>query len=183
MRDERTLESQRIYEGREVSLRVDKIVLPGGRKTTREVVEHVDCVAVVALDSEDNVLLVRQFRHPAVRVLLEIPAGGIEPGEEPSDSAVRELEEETGYHARKLERLGGFYSSPGFCTEYLHLFLATELAEGRRGANEDEIIEVVPIPLREIPNLITSGEICDAKSIAGLLRVLIRDLSSLVKGA
>jgi ADP-ribose pyrophosphatase len=183
LRGERVLESQQIYEGREVSLRVDKVVLPGGRKTTREVVEHVDCVAVVALDSEDNVLLVRQFRHPAGRVLLEIPAGGIEPGEEPSDSAVRELEEETGYRAQKLERLGGFYSSPGFCTEYLHLFLATELEEGRRGANEEEIIEVVPIPLREVPNLIASGEICDAKSIAGLLRVLLLDLSSLVKKA
>jgi ADP-ribose pyrophosphatase len=107
-------------------------------------------------------------------VLLEIPAGGIDPGEEPSDSAIRELEEETGYHAQKLERLGGFYSSPGFCTEYLHLFLATELEEGRRSADEDEIIEVVPTPLKEIPNLISSGEICDAKSIAGLLRVLMQ---------
>ena len=170
--EERTLETQQIYKGREVSLRVDTVELLSGRRTKREVVEHVDCVAVVALDSGGNVLLVRQFRHPAARVLLEIPAGGIEPGEEPSDSAVRELEEETGYRAQKLERLGGFYSSPGFCTEYLHLFLATELEAGRRGAKEEEIIEVVPIPLREIPNLIASGEICDAKSIAGLLRVL-----------
>lgn len=177
MREERTIESERIYKGREVGLRLDKIVLPGGRKTTREVVEHVDCVAIVALDSEDNVLLVRQFRHPAGRVLLEIPAGGIDPGEEPSDSAIRELEEETSYHAQKLERLGGFYSSPGFCTEYLHLFLATELEECRRSADEDEITEVVAIPLREIPSLIASGEICDAKSIAGLLRILLRKSS------
>jgi ADP-ribose pyrophosphatase len=181
--EERTLESQQIYKGREVSLRVDTVELLSGRRTKREVVEHADCVVVVALDSEDNVLLVRQLRHPVERVLLEIPAGGIEPGEEPSDSANRELEEETGRRAQKLERLGGFYSSPGFCTEYLHLFLATELGEAKPLAYEDEIIEVVPIPLREIPNLIASGEICDAKSVAGLLRVLLLDLSSLVKGA
>ncbi len=172
MREERTLESKLVYEGREVKLRLDTVVLPSGRKTTREVVEHVDCVAVVALDSEDNVLLVRQFRKPAERVLLEIPAGGIEPGEQPIQCALRELEEETGYIAGKLERLGGFYSSPGFCTEYLYLFLATELQKGASGAEEDEAIEVVPIPLAEIPNLISSGEICDAKSIAGFFALL-----------
>lgn len=171
---ERTLETQQIYEGREVSLRVDTVELPSGRRTKREVVEHVDCVAVVALDSEDNVILVRQSRHPTGRVLLEIPAGGIEPGEEPSDSAIRELEEETGYHARKLEHLGGFYSSPGFCTEYLHLFLATELGQAKPLDHQDEIIEVVRLPLREMPNLIASGEICDAKSIAGFSVLLQR---------
>lgn len=178
MREERTLESQQIYKGRQVSLRVDTVELPSGRRTKREVVEHVDCVAVVALDSGDNVILVRQFRHPAGRVLLEIPAGGIEPGEKPSDSAIRELEEETGHRAQKLEHLGGFYSSPGFCTEYLHLFLATELGQAKPLAHQDEIIEVVRLPLREMPDLIASGEICDAKSIAGLLRVLLRGLSS-----
>lgn len=172
MREERTLESQRIYEGRQVKLRLDTVVLPSGRKTTREVVEHPDCVAVVAIDSEDNVLLVRQFRKPAERVLLEIPAGGIEPGEQPIQCALRELEEETGYIAGKLERLGGFYSSPGYSNEYLHLFLATELREGR--AKGDEIIELVPIPVAEIPNLISSGEICDAKSIAGLCALFLR---------
>jgi len=172
LREERTLESKLVYEGREVKLRLDTVVLPSGRKTTREVVEHVDCVAVVAIDSEDNVLLVRQFRKPAERVLLEIPAGGIEPGEQPIQCALRELEEETGYIAGKLERLGGFYSSPGYSNEFLHLFLATELRGGR--AKEDEIIEVVPIPLAEIANLISSGEICDAKSIVGFFTLLLR---------
>jgi len=172
--EERTLESKLVYEGREVKLRLDTVVLPSGRKTTREVVEHVDCVAVVAIDSEDNVLLVRQFRKPAEKVLLEIPAGGIEPGEQPIQCALRELEEETGYIAGKLERLGGFYSSPGYSNEFLHLFLATELQRGRRGAKEDEAIEVVPIPLAEIANLISSGEICDAKSIVGFFTLLLR---------
>lgn len=174
MKEERVLESQRIYEGRSVNLRVDKVVLPSGRETTREVVEHVDCVAIVALDSEGNALLVRQFREPVGRVLLEIPAGGIEPGEEAQESALRELEEETGYHAGKVKRLGGFYSSPGFCTEFLHLFLATGLEQGPQRARGDETIEVVRIPLSEIPNLVASGEICDGKSIAGLFTVLSR---------
>lgn len=170
--EERTLDSQRIYEGRIINLRVDMVVLPSGRKATREVVEHGECVAIVALDSEDNALLVRQFRQPVGRALLEIPAGGIEPGEEPAESAIRELEEETGYHAGKVRRLGGFYSTPGFCTEYLHLFLATDLEPGSHSPMEDEVIDVVRIPLSEVTNLVTSGEICDAKSIAGFFALL-----------
>ena len=178
--EERTLDSQRIYEGRVVNLRVDTVVLPSGRETTREVVEHGECVAIVALDSEGNAILVRQFREPVERTLLEIPAGGVEPGEDPAQSAVRELGEETGYHAGKMRSLGGFYSSPGFCTEYLHLFLATELEQGSPSPMEDEMIDVVCVPLSEIPNLVTSGEICDAKSIAGFFALLSlhRDLTS-----
>ena len=165
--EERTLESTQIYEGRLVNLRVDKVMLPGGRETTREIVEHSDCVAIVAIDAEDNVILVRQFRHAVARELLEIPAGGIEPGEEPLQSALRELAEETGYIAERMERLGGFYSSPGYATEFLHLFLATELQKASSRVREDEIIEVVPIPLKQVRSLITSGELRDAKSIAG----------------
>ena len=165
---ERTLESKRIYEGRILSLRVDRVLLPNGRETTREVVEHPDCVAIVAMDSQDNVILVRQYRSPVGMVLLEIPAGGIEPGEQPLQSAIRELEEETGHTAGRMERLGGFYSSPGYSTEFLHLFLATELEPGPSRAQEDEIIEVVPIPLKQVRSLITSGELRDSKSIAGL---------------
>jgi len=170
--EERTLDSKRIFDGRVLSLRVDRVLLPNGRETTREVVEHTDCVAIVAIDSQDNVILVRQYRTPAGRVLVEIPAGGIEPGEQPIESAIRELEEETGHTAGKVERIGGFYSSPGYSTEFLHLFLATELEHGPRRPQEDEIIEVVPIPLRQIPSLITSGQVCDAKSISGLLTVI-----------
>lgn len=152
-----------------MKLRLDKVVLQGGRETTREVVEHPDCVAIIALDDEDNVILVRQFRHAVAKELLEIPAGGIEPGEEPLNSALRELAEESGYIAGNIKRLGGFYSSPGYSTEFLHLFLATELKPGPSQAQEDEIIEVVPTQLKQVHRLITSGEIQDAKSIAGLL--------------
>lgn len=172
--EERTLESRRVYEGRIVGLRVDRVVLPGGRETTREVVEHPDCVAIVAIDAEDNVILVRQFRHAVERELLEIPAGGIEPGEEPLQSALRELEEETGYIAGRMERLGGFYSSPGYATEFLHLFLATELQKASSRVRDDEIIEVVPIPLKQVRSLITSGELRDGKSIAGFFALFQR---------
>jgi len=165
---ERTIGSRQIYMGRRVNLHLDRVVLPGGRETTREVVEHPDCVAIVAIDTEDNVILVRQFRHAVAQELLEIPAGGIEPGEDPLQSALRELEEEIGYTAGRMEQLGGFYSSPGYSTEFLHLFLARELEPGPRRSHEDEIIEVVPIPLKQAHCLITSGELRDAKSIAGL---------------
>ena len=168
MFEERTLESRRIYDGRILALRVDKVELPSGRETMREVVEHGDCVAIVAVDAEDNVLLVRQFRKPIESMLLEIPAGGIEAGEEPLQSAHRELIEETGYAAGRMERLCGFYSSPGYCTEFLHVFLATELEPGTGHAEEDEFIELVPVPLSQVSDLILSGEIADAKSIAGL---------------
>ena len=171
--EESTLDSKRIYEGRIVDLRVDTVMLPSGRETTREVVAHSECVAIVAIDAEDNVMLVRQFRHAVGRELLEIPAGGIQPGEQPLESAIRELEEETGYIAGSMERIGGFYSSPGYSTEFLHLFLATELEPGPSHAREDEVIEVVPIPLKQVRSLIVSGDVCDAKTIAGLLTVII----------
>ena len=172
MAEEKTLSSKQIYEGRSVSLRVDKIELPGGRETTREVVEHRDCVAIVPVDADDNVLLVSQFRHPVEKELLEIPAGGVDTGEDPADTVRREMQEETGYLPEKVEKLGGFYSSPGFCTEYLHLYLATDLTPSQLYAEDTESIRLVRVPIAEIPGLITSGSICDAKSIAGLLTFL-----------
>jgi len=170
--EEKTISSKRIYEGRSVSLRVDKIELPGGRETTREVVEHRDCVAIVPVDADDNVLLVSQFRHPVEKELLEIPAGGVDTGEDPADTVRREMQEETGYLPEKVEKLGGFYSSPGFCTEYLHLYLATNLTPSQLYAEDTESIRLVRVPIVEITSLITSGSICDAKSIAGLLTFL-----------
>ena len=172
MSQERTLHSERIYEGRIVSLRVDTVELPSGKETKREIVEHAGCTAIVAVDSENNVLLVRQYRKPVERMLLEIPAGGIEPGEKPLDGARRELEEETGFSAEKWEELSCFYTSPGFCTEYMYLYLATDLKPVERDADDDENIELVRVPLKKARELIASGEVCDAKSIAGLLMAL-----------
>ncbi len=143
--------------------------LPDGRQTTREIVEHADCVAIVAIDADDNVLLVKQFRKAVEKELLEIPAGGIDAGEDPEDAVRREMREETGYLPKKLERLGGFYSAPGYCTEYLYLYLATDLVPSPLQAEDTAEIKLVRVPLAEIPGLIDSGSIRDAKSIAGLL--------------
>jgi len=166
---EKTLSSQLIYDGRAVKLRVDTVRMPSGRETRREIVEHRDCVAIVAVDADDNVLLVKQFRKSVEKELLEIPAGGIDPGEDPVTTVRREMQEETGYLPGKVEKLGGFYSSPGFCTEYLHLYLATDLTPSPLYAEDTESIKLVRVPISQIPSLIASGSICDAKSIAGLL--------------
>lgn len=172
MAEEKTLSSQSIYQGRAVRLRVDTIKMPGGRETEREIVEHDDCIAIIAIDADDKVLLVKQFRKPVEKELLEIPAGGIDAGEDPEAAVSRELREETGYLPRKLERLGGFYSTPGYCTEYLYLYLATDLIPSQLFAEDTENISLVRVPLSQVPELITSGDICDAKSIAGLFTYL-----------
>jgi ADP-ribose pyrophosphatase len=169
MAEERVLSSQSIYNGRAVNLRVDTIQMPDGRETTREVVEHSECVVVVAIDADKKVLLVKQYRLPVQKDLLELPAGGIEGDEEPVDAVRREMQEETGYLPKKIESLGGFYSSPGYCTEYLHLFLATDLMPSQLYDEDTQSITLVRVPVTDIPELIRSGDICDAKSVAGLL--------------
>ncbi|MFO7773829.1 MAG: NUDIX hydrolase [Dehalococcoidia bacterium] len=169
---EKKLATQQIYHGQVINIRVDTVEKAGGGKTVREVVEHSDCIAVVVLDEQENVLLVRQFRYAVGKSLLEIPAGGIDPGEEPIDSVRRELQEEIGYLPRKIDNLVGFYSTPGYGTEYLHCFLATDLVPSHLVAEDTDDIELVRVPPDQIPRLIASGEICDGKSIAALLMFL-----------
>ncbi|MBI4328912.1 MAG: NUDIX hydrolase [Chloroflexi bacterium] len=169
---ERALSSRRIFQGRVVGLRVDEVEFPNGGRGAREVVEHGEAVVIVPLDGQGNVLLVRQFRYALGRDLLELPAGGIDPGEKPEEAALREMREETGYEVGALKRIGGFYSAPGFCTEFLHLFLARDLRPGVARPEEDEEISLVPVPLSSVPDLVRRGEVRDAKSIAGLLQAL-----------
>jgi ADP-ribose pyrophosphatase len=169
---EKKLSSRLIYQGRAISLTVDSIIMPDGRQTSREVVKHRECIAVVALDEYNNILLERQFRYAVGKSLLEIPAGNIEPGENPADAVRRELQEEIGYLPGKLEKIGGFYSTPGYGTEYLHCYLATDLRPSQLVAEDTSEIEMLRIPLTEIPLLIASGELCDAKSIAAILTFL-----------
>jgi ADP-ribose pyrophosphatase len=169
---EKKIATKQIYQGRAVKLRVDTVEKASGTTTTREVVEHSNCVAVVVLDAQGRILLVRQFRHAVDRFLLEIPAGGIDPAEEPVDAVRRELQEEIGYFPRRIDKLGGFYSTPGYGTEYLHCFVATDLVPARLVAEDTDDIELVRVSSDEIPRLIASGEICDAKSIAALLMFL-----------
>ena len=172
MAKEKTVSSQRIYEGRAINVRVDTVEKPGGERTTRDIVEHADCIAVIPVDAGDNILLVKQYRTPIGKELLEIPAGGIEPGEDPEAATRREMQEETGYYPQKLERLGGFYSAPGYSTEYLYLFLATGLTPGKLFAEDTDEIEIVRVPVGEIRSMILCGDIDDSKSVAGLLTYL-----------
>ena len=169
---EKLVSSQTIFEGHAVGLRIDTIRKASGEVTTREIVQHADCIAVVVLDDKNSVILEKQFRRPVGKVLLEIPAGGIDEGETPEEAVRRELQEEIGYLPGKVTRLGGFYAAPGYCTEYLYLFLATDLKPSRLTAEDTDEIEIVPVPVSQIKGLIDSGQICDAKSVAGLLQFL-----------
>ncbi len=161
--------SRRIYDGRILNLREDSVRLHDGREALREIVEHAEVVAIVPVDADGNVVLVRQYRLAADEALLEIPAGGVEPGESIEDAAQRELQEETGYRAADLRRLCGFYVSPGYVTEFIHVFLGSGLSESAINGDPDEQIVVERVPLSGVPNLIQFGAIKDAKTIAGLL--------------
>jgi len=172
MAEYRILSSKHIYSGRVISLRVDSVQLPSEQQAEREVIEHCGAVAIVALDSSGRILLEKQFRHAAGKKLLEIPAGGIDPGETPEESASRELQEEAGFSPGRLEHLCGFYSTPGFTNEYLHLFLATELTPSRLIADDTDEISVLWASQPEVIEMIRQGNIEDAKSIAGLLYYL-----------
>jgi len=166
---ERTVESRRPFVGRLLHLRVDEVELDDGRRTTREVVEHPGAVAMLAWDGE-RLALVRQWRHAAGRALLEVPAGTVDPGEEAATTATRELAEETELQAGSWERGPAFFTAPGFCTEYLTVYLATDLHPADESAHpDDEDLEVVRMTLAEALGAVDRGEIEDAKSIVAIL--------------
>ena len=162
------LASEEIYNGQVVGLVVDT-VREGDVTYRREVVRHNGGAAVVAYFDDGTVALVSQYRHPTVRYVLELPAGRLEAGERPEESAARELEEELGVVAGRMEQLSEFYTTPGFCAEKLWVFLATNLSETARSYEDDEIVEVVRLPLARALAMIASREIEDAKTIIGLL--------------
>lgn len=167
--EEQVIGQRRVYAGKVVNLRVDIVRMPNGYVATREVVEHRPAVAIVPVDAEGKLLLVRQWRIPAAAALLEVPAGTTDPGEDTEAAVQRELQEETGYRAGRLTRLGGFWVAPGYCTEYIHVYLAEELSESRLPGDADEHIEVERRTLDEALDAITTGEIEDAKSQVGIL--------------
>lgn len=171
---ETILTTETVYQGRVVTLDVRRVRLPDGQEQKREVVRHQGAVALVALDEQQHVLLVRQFRSGAQQTMLEIPAGLLEPGEAPEVCAARELQEETGYKPARLEYLGGFHPTPGYTTEYIHLYLATDLSEARLTGDVDEFIELESIPFTDALALIERGDITDGKTLVGLLRVARR---------
>lgn len=165
---EETVRSRIIYHGKILDLRVDNVLLPNGREAEREVVVHPGAVAVVAVTEEQEVLLVRQYRHPVGEVLLEVPAGKLEQGEDPVDCAKRELAEETGYTADKWELLSRFYTTPGFSDEIMYLYLAQGLIPEQRRADDDEFIELCREPLETAVGKALSGQFKDAKTIVAL---------------
>lgn len=168
---EKVLRSNIIYRGRILNLRVDTVELPDGRTAKREIVEHAGAVIIVPLKQDGQLLLVRQYRSATGRTALELPAGNIEPGEELESAALRELQEETGYKAKELVRLCSFFSTPGFSDEELHLFFASGLTLLNQNLDEDEFVEVLTVPWENAIQMIWSGEICDAASVAGILAV------------
>lgn len=166
---EKTLSRKVVFKGRALKMRIDTVLTSDGRRSTREIVERSDCVAVIAVDADNNILLERQYRQAINKELLEIPAGGIDIGEEPEAAVVREMREETGFRPQKVKKLGGFYSSPGYTTEYLHLYLVTDLVPDPLSAEDTNSIEVIRVPPAQVPVMIASGKIEDSKTIAGLL--------------
>lgn len=165
----RVVGSTPIYKGRVIDVRVDQIEVAPGRVYQRDVVAHPGAVVIIPVDAHGRILWITQYRYAASRALLELPAGTLEEGEEPAECARRELIEEVGFAATAWQSLGGFYSAPGFCTEYLHAFAATDLREDYADGDEDEDIQVVPLTLEESLARLEAGEIIDAKSLATLL--------------
>ena len=166
---ETTVSSERVFEGRRLSVRVDRVRLADGTEAVREVAEHPNAVVIVAVDSDQNLLLVRQYRFAVGQELLELPAGLIEDGDAPVATAQRELREETGFSAGELTELGHFYAAPGGMTECLYAFLGTGLTHDPLDADDDERIELVRMDFREAVEMARVGGFHDAKTIASLL--------------
>lgn len=161
---------KQIYKGRVVDLRLEPVDLPNGKRIELEVIHHPGASAVVAVDDERHVTLIRQFRHAAGGFIREIPAGTLNPGEDPRACAARELTEETGLVAAEIIPLGSILTTPGFCDERIHLFLARGLTPAAQKLDHDEVLTVERVPLQEALEMVARDEIQDAKSIAGLCR-------------
>ena len=164
---EKVLSTERIYEGRIINLRRDKVTVKSGI-SYREVVEHNGGAVLIAVTSERKMVMVRQYRRPADKVMFEVPAGKVDPGEDPLVTASRELKEETGYTAGKVEFLTKFYTSVGFSEEVLHLYLCTDLVPGETDFDENEALDIEEWDIDELHNMVMKGEIDDAKTIIAI---------------
>ena len=163
------IHSERVYQGRAFAIRRDEVRLPNGHSTQLDIVEHVGSAIIIPLDERGNVTLIRQYRHAAGDDLLELPAGTLNPGEDPLIGARREVREETGLDADLIREIGSFYLAPGYSTEFMHVYLATGLHPAPLERDEDEFLEVVQMPVTEVLRKARAGEIPDAKTLAALL--------------
>lgn len=164
----KTIESKQVFSGRAFDVQSDKVQTPEGSTMNVDLVKHQGAVAIIAVDAEQNLLLVRQYRHPAGKVLLELPAGTLEADELPEACARRESREEIGFEPGKLSRMGGGFMAPGYSTEFIHFFIARELKSAPLPQDNDEDIQVERVPLKQAHELVLSGDIEDVKTIAGL---------------
>ncbi|GIN60657.1 ADP-ribose pyrophosphatase [Robertmurraya siralis] len=164
--EEKTIKTEPIFSGRIIRLQVDEVELPNGNTSTREIVKHPGAVAVIPITSDNKIVMVEQYRKPMEKVLVEIPAGKLEKGEEPAYTAVRELEEETGYESQSLEWLISFYTSPGFADEIVHLYVAKGLVKKENAASldEDEFVNVLEVTLEEAIEFVREQRVYDAKT-------------------
>lgn len=171
---ETVISQTKMFSGNVFSAELMEVKLSNGEPGMREIVRHNGGATIVPLDQNNNVYMVRQFRAPFQKVLLETPAGKLEPGEDPRECAIRELLEETGLRAKSVIDLGKMYSSPGYCSEVLHMYLATGLTEGQANPDEGEFLNVVKIPITRLLENIEEGSICDAKTVVALLKTARR---------
>ncbi len=171
--EEKTLDNSVVYDGKILKLVLKDVLLPNGKTAKREVVAHSGGVGVIALTKDEEILLVKQFRSPYEKTVIEIPAGKKEPGEDPLECGKRELLEETGFTAEKFIPLGELYPSPGYCGETIHLFLATSLNKSNQNLDEDEFLTVLKIPFSEALDMVMSGEICDSKTMVAILKTAL----------
>ncbi len=169
---ETPVKRREVFGGKIVTLYEDTVVLPNGRRASREVVHTRDSVGIVPVTSDGDLVMVWQYRHAAARELLEIPAGRIDPGESPEEAARRELGEETGYEALELTRIAGFYLAVGFADEYMHLFEAVVRPEGDAHPDDDEFVRVELVPTSRVPEMIQRREIEDLKTLAALVHLV-----------
>ena len=167
---EKIIKSERLYDGHIIKLEIASVTLPDGRPATREIVRHPGGVGVVALDDENNIYLVKQYRTPYDEILLEIPAGKLDKGEEPLKAAERELSEETGLVSSDIKYIGDFYPTVGFCDEILRIFVAEGLTQGDTHPDEDEFVNTVKMPFSEAVGLVLNGTVKDGKTIAAILK-------------
>ncbi len=168
--DEKMISSEEIFNGVAVHLVKDEILLPNGNKGVREVVRHPGAVCVIPVTDEGEVIFVNQFRYAIGRVTIEVPAGKLEKGEDPTEAALRELSEETGITAGKIESLGAIYTSPAIIDEIIYMYIATDLKQGEQHLDEDEFVNVVKMPLSEAVDMVMHGKIMDAKTEAIVLK-------------
>lgn len=166
------VETKSIYKGHIIDLKIE-LHRFGDQIKTFEIVHHEEAAVIIPIDPEGKIILIQQWRRASNEILIELPAGTLDPGEEPIECMNRELQEETGFAAKKITPLGGFYTAPGYCDEYLHLFLAEDLHHSPLEPDEDEMIDLLPVTVKQAKHMIEQNQIRDAKTVAGILRYIL----------